>query len=248
MTDKAGPNWTKRGVMVAIGLAVATMLCMTLNNAPTLVPFLEERGYNAAWLMPALQWLQRALWVIVALVACALAVYVVRRYWQELTRLFKWVTAPLRWFYVSLLWHLVIRPARDHRGLMLSAEGQHDLFKHMGRDSLRVLAFVAEAHLTGKHAVDSGEVWVEPSSWSRQTRSVPAEVTRSWQVRACDELLAEGFLVKAEWSQEDEVSVLVRLPLWCTLGGGARAVLRGARLELDRRARAEWEAGHEWPA
>ena len=114
MTDKAGPNWTKRGVMVAIGLAVATMLCMTLNNAPTLVPFLEERGYDAAWLMPALQWLQRARWVIVAVAAFGLLWMLAPRFRAALAR---WEWGRQR-YARALAW--LARSVRDDVLLMLS--------------------------------------------------------------------------------------------------------------------------------
>lgn len=70
MTDKAGANWTKRSVMVATGLALATMLCTTLNSMPSWVPFLEERGYHAAWLLP---WVLRVqLWWPVIFAGAAL--------------------------------------------------------------------------------------------------------------------------------------------------------------------------------
>jgi hypothetical protein len=70
MSAPRGPNWTKRGVIVAIGLAVATMICTTLNSAPSWIPFLEERGYDAPWLSPSLRWVQR--WWLVLLASAAL--------------------------------------------------------------------------------------------------------------------------------------------------------------------------------
>ena len=133
MTDKAGPNWTKIGVMVAIGMAVATMLCTTLNNAPTWVPFLEQRGYDAAWLLPSVRLVQR--WWRVVFAGAGLVLVGALLWWfrRQVIRPFKWLGGlgkraggKLRDGYLGVLWRLVVRPARDHLGVVVSVEADEE--------------------------------------------------------------------------------------------------------------------------
>jgi len=95
-------------------LAVAALVVTALGAIPNWVNLLQARGYDAAWLIPALQWVQSARWVIVALFAYGAAVLLVWRFWPLLVRLLKWLGGLPKRFYLWLLWHLVIRPVRDH--------------------------------------------------------------------------------------------------------------------------------------
>jgi len=67
-------------ILLGVILAVLTLVCMPLVAIPTWVPFLEDRGYDDAWVIPVLQWLQRARWVIVAVLAFAVAAPLVGKY------------------------------------------------------------------------------------------------------------------------------------------------------------------------
>jgi len=233
-------------VLAAFGPFVITVLVLNAVRPQVLTWTWEWIAFVPVSTCCALAWL-------VLLMVCFYALAFPGRTarWTKERRLatLLWLEGLVKRPYVWLLWHLVIRPARDHRGLMVAAEGQHNLLKYMSQDSLLVLAFVAESYLTGKHTTNTGTVMIEPPYWTGQTGSLPRYRMKGRQKPACDELLAEGFLVKAEWSteSEDDWYVEVRLPLWCTLGGGARAVLRGVTLELGRRARAEEEAGSPYP-
>ena len=116
MTDKAGANWTKRNVMVAIGFGLATMLCMSVTTAPTWVPFVEERGYDAAWLLPYLEWVGKWRWwrVVFAGAGLVLAGALLRWFRRQVIRPFRWLGGLGKRFYLWVLWQLVVRPARDH--------------------------------------------------------------------------------------------------------------------------------------
>ena len=65
-------------------LAVAALMVTALGAIPNWVNLLQSRGYDAAWLIPALQWVQRARWVIVALVACAVVAVLVWKFRRHL--------------------------------------------------------------------------------------------------------------------------------------------------------------------
>ena len=218
-------------------LAVAALVVTALGAIPNWVNLLQTRGYDAAWLIPALQWVQRARWVIVALVASAVALLLVWKFRRQLVRLFKWLAGLRNRFYLWLLWHLVLRPARDHRGLIVSPDGEDRILEGMSDDALRLLSLVTARYVAERPATIDGRFRVEPNYWLpvRELRSLSEKEAILRQQRACEELLHQGFLTAPKAFEEHERSVLPRLPAWCTLGGGARRVLRAVTLELEER-------------
>ena len=232
-----------RGDTLALGKLVVGCLALVvavLALIPNWVPFLEDRGYDDAWLIPALQWVQRARWVIVALVASAVALLLVWKFWRHLVRLFKWLGGLPKRLYLWLLWQLVIRPARDHRGLIVSPDGEDRVLEGMSDDALRLLSHVTARYVAERPATIDARFLVEPADWLpvRELRSLSEKEAILRQQRACEELLDQGFLTAPKAFEEHERSVLPRLPAWCTLGGGARRVLRAVKLELEERERA----------
>jgi hypothetical protein len=232
-------------------------------------PLVAVWGCIGTWLVPAsvayVVYAQVRVWVsevaglalllVVGIAGVALSGVgglLVFKFWPQLVRLFKWLTAPLRSLYVWLLWHLVIRPARDHRGLVVAARDEYDQFDGMSTHALRILVVAAEGYLSGKHATGDGTVLLEPSdSWGGNHQYATPEQIRRVGQKACDELLGKGLVTRATLApgeaDYDPPIIEVTLPPWCTMAGGARPVLRRAKLELNRRDEAEWEAGHGWP-
>jgi len=220
-------------------LAVAALVVTALGAIPNWVNLLQTRGYDAAWLIPALQWVQRARWVIVGLVACAVAVLLVWKFWPLLVRLFKWLGGLPKRFYLWLLWQLVIRPARDHRGLIVSPDGEDRVLEGMSDDALRLLSLVTARYVAERPATSDWRFRVEPRDWLpvRELPSLSEQDTILRQQRACEELLDQGLLTAPKAFVDHQRSVLPWFPAWCTVGGGAPGVLRAVTLELEYRER-----------
>jgi len=89
------PIWQFIGVVVAI----ATLFAMIVRANPALVQ----------------RWWQAGLLGAVALIALVALV----QFWRPITRGFRWVSHRAKGIYLRMLWQLVVRPARDHLGLMV---------------------------------------------------------------------------------------------------------------------------------
>ena len=241
-------------VLVLLGVAISFMALVVgvLGLVPKWVPFLEARPHLAEGMRGPLRVLRRFWRVLLALVVMA-SVELFMWFWPELRLagligicgfLAWWfrreVCSGIRWLYLWLLWQLVIRPARDHRGLIVSPDGEDRVLEGMSDDALRLLSHVTARYVAERPATIDERFLVEPADWLpvRELRSLSEKEAILRQQRACEELLDQGFLTAPKAFEEHERSVLPRLPAWCTLGGGARRVLRAVKLELEERERA----------
>ena len=213
MTGRWPLNRGETLILAGVMVAVLTLVCTALAAIPNWVPFLEDRGYDAARLIPALQWVQRARWVIVALVPCAVAVLLVWRFWGQLVRLFKWLggllVRPFKWlaaigkrFYLWLLWKLVIRWARDYLGVVALGNRTARQLLALDRQTAEalVLSLMPElsdtAVLTLEYALDNrhsgGTVFVNAFALLLGDESDAMQRLAP----ACEELEAAGLIVQ----------------------------------------------------
>ena len=112
--------WNRSDTLQLARLLVAALLLLVavLALIPNWVPLLEDRGYQAPWLMPALRSLHRVRWWIIAFVACAVGVLVVRRFSNQLLSLLEWLVWGGKRLYIWVVWDLLSSPVRDYVAMM----------------------------------------------------------------------------------------------------------------------------------
>jgi len=100
------PIWQFFGFVATVGVGLAAI---ALAN-----PALVQR-----WWLPGLLG-------TVALIALA----ALRRFWRLIPRGFGWARQQIKCVYLWVLWHLVVRPAKDHLNVMTSLEQATDLWRY----------------------------------------------------------------------------------------------------------------------
>ena len=225
MTDKAGANWTKRNVMVAIGFGLATMLCMTVTTAPTWVPFVAERGYDAAWLMPSVRLVQR--WWRVVFAGAGLVLVGALLWWfrRQVIRPFKWLGGLGKRFYLWVLWEVVVRPARDHWGVVVGEDagvgvsaleraagggrgGLEETLVGLSAKALRVLGRVLVRY---DPALGRTVVWQTSPDDQHVLSHEFHEDFGALQRAACQELVEAGLFSNVRFALRREASVTIDL-------------------------------------
>jgi hypothetical protein len=179
-------DWLK----VSQTIASWVMVAIVLVGPPTLRE-LYDRGY-ALWMR----------WVVVLIVLAA-AAGLVFRLRSRLWGLAKWAGGKLRAGYLWVLWTLVVRPARDHLGLVVSDEGEErkeeqfdavlrPALQQLSKDALQVLEVILhEYHPTADRTVALRPAFVALEPWTLKGKD--RRVTL-----ACDELKMRGLLAGFE--------------------------------------------------
>ncbi|HUW10171.1 MAG TPA: hypothetical protein VM537_10605 [Anaerolineae bacterium] len=160
--------------LIAVGIAIAVIAAI-----PDWVGLLEDHDYDVPWLIPSLELVQRARWVIVALVACAVAVHLVYKFWRRRDE----VRPATEARYVSTLAWLA-RPVRADLWARLRADVAHDV-RALKTDALSVLQFALAALdpcAPGPCYVPAVRVFfddVTSRSWARRLEQACSELVRS---------------------------------------------------------------------
>ena len=211
MADKAGPDWTKRGVFVAFVGLLATLLCMTVTAAPTWVPFVQERGYDAGWLLQYLEWVGKWRWWLVGVLVISVMVLAVWRFGKR--------------FYLWVLWEVVVRPARDHWGVLVGEDaavgvsaleraaaarrgGLEETVVGLSAKALRVLGRVLVRY---DPALGRTVVWRPSPEDEYQLVLNFHEDFGALQRAACQELLEAGLFSNVRFALRREASVTIDL-------------------------------------
>lgn len=230
MIDKTGPNWTKRNVLVAIGLGLATMLCMTVTTAPTWVPFVEESGYDAAWLRAWVPLVQRWRPVVLAGAGLVLACVLV---WGFRAALARWEWGRQR-YVRALIW--LARPVREDVEVRPRSDAAR---RALGQAAARLPGLDVEplkALQFALAALDSSDgapcllIGSQVFSGSGGGYGVVPQLAN-----ACNELVTAGFVSRYE-SDWGRVGVRVWLRKEIEVADRGGELSRMVRAELESRA------------
>ena len=163
------------------------------------------------------------------------------KFWRQVVRPFTWLGGLGKRFSLWVLWLVVIRPARDHLGIV-ACEFRSRLLHAVGPIALKMLGMATGDYVAGR-TTDDGSVFVSPRDLGLGVETLSGAQIRDHMLAAGDELREIGFVDKCTWSQDD-CDVTVRLPRWLTVCGAVRVLDREVADELARRRRQEWRAGH----
>lgn len=128
----------------------------------------------------------------------------VLRFWRFIFRGFGWVRQQMKRFYLWILWHLVVRPAKSHLDLMIrpgtgkvrteELTDLRDRLSNLTPDALQVLEVVLNEY----DPMSNGDVLIRPSTIPLSPAANYSSDTETRALLACDKLTIRGFGRKGE--------------------------------------------------